>query len=106
NLTTNGGNIAINNPATLTTSVQLSAGAGAGGISTKSISAAGNSLTIQSGGADSIESASGIDVLTLNKSGGGISFLGTLDANSLTTAAANYSIAFNAGTTAPNPNTT
>jgi hypothetical protein len=106
NLTTSGGNINVSNPATLATAVQLSTGTSAGGITTASIAGGGNNLTIQSGGTDSLASATGINVLNLNRSGGSISFLGTVGANTLTTAAANYNVAFNAGTVAPNSNTT
>jgi hypothetical protein len=68
------------------------------GLTTSGLAAAGNALTIEGGGTDSIGSATGISTLSLNKSGGAISFQGHLDATTLTTSNNNFNVSFNAGT--------
>jgi hypothetical protein len=68
------------------------------------ITGGGNNLTIATSGTDSIESGSGINALSLNKTAGTISFLGNLSANSLSTAANGFSVGFNTGAAAPYSN--
>ncbi|MEI8221356.1 MAG: hypothetical protein WCH91_12050 [bacterium] len=120
-ITNGGGTTAINggsvrttgaqsyeNAGTNATSVTLGANTTLTGTSVAAGPIVGGSknLTIATSGVDSIESGTGINALTLNKTGGSISFLGNLSSSSLAANAGAYGVGFNTGNASPYTNTT